>query len=357
MFFLNAFFWQRKPSLLTLAVYLFRSTKKIFPSICLLFSLLQISATIKTATGNAGQGWSNASNWNPAGVPQNGDTVIVPLGITISVKGQIYSSTYPTLLIKIFGTLDFDPSGKIDLSSTSAIGILTGAYLTTNGTSSEIITIGGVTKFNGQTDGNLTGPKYASASTGISPGGFVPGVLSIKLLSFNYKIVDNKVKLMWTVIQESDLDEYEIQRSDNSEHWQPISTVHPTGLIGESMSYSFEDATAPNNVIFYRLDLKSIDASSTYSKLLVVNLQNTKSFVTIFPNPAGSEVKLQWKDATEKEMVIKVLDNTGKTVMSKKTTGSNFTSVSVNQLPAGIYNILFFVDNQMKCVTWMVVRK
>jgi hypothetical protein len=102
--------------------------------------------------------------------------------------------------------------------------------------------------------------------------------------------------------------------------------------------------------------LKSIDGSSTYSKLLVVNLQNTKSFVTIFPNPASSEVRLQWKDATEKEVVIKVLDNVGKTVMSRKTRGSNFTSVSVNQLPAGIYNILFFVDDQMKCVTWMVVR-
>jgi hypothetical protein len=330
--------------------------KKTFPIAAFLVFILQGKANIKTATGNAGQGWTNASNWNPTGVPQNGDTVIIPVGVTISVKGQAYSSPFPTILIKIFGTLDFDPSGKIDLSSSSAIGILNGAHLTTNGSSSEIITIGGVTKFNGQTDGNLTGPKYASASTGISPGGFVNGVLPIKLLSFNYKIAGNKVTLTWTVVQESDEDIYEVQRSNNSEDWQIVSTVLPRGMAGETLSYSFEDANASNKITFYRLNLKSIDGTSKYSKVLAVNLNNFNSSVIIFPNPASSMARLQWNDINENGIRIKVYDNSGKMRMNKAVTG-NFTNLDTHELSNGFYEVLFFVGEKLRNSTLLLVRK
>jgi hypothetical protein len=331
-------------------------TKRLWPIVVFLFFLSQAQATIKTATGNAGQGWSNASNWSPSGVPQNGDTVIIPVGITISVKGQIYSSPYPTILIKIYGTLDFDPSGKIDLSSASAIGILTGANLTTNGTSSEIITIGGSTKFNGQLDGNLVGPKYASASTGSSPGGFVPGVLPIRLLSFNYKIAGNKVTLTWTVVQESDEDVYEVQRSNNSEDWQIISTVLPRGMAGETLSYSFEDANASNKINFYRLNLKSIDGTSKYSKVLAVNLNNSNSSVIIFPNPVSSMARLQWNDANENGIRIIVYDNSGKMRVNKAVTG-NFINLDTHELSNGVYEVLFFVGEELRNSTLMLVRK
>ena len=336
---------------------LLSSAKKIFLVTFLLLFLLYGNANIKTATGNAGTGWGNASNWSPSGVPQNGDTAFVPSGITISVKGQIYSIPYPTIVIKIFGTLDFDPSGKIDLSSAGVIGIFYGAHLTTNGTSSEIITIGGIVKFNGQTDGDLTGPKYASASTGITPSGFFPGVLAIRLLSFNYKIVDQKVDLMWTAVEESDQDKYEVQRSDDSENWEVLSIILPKGLPDETLSYLFEDAPAANKINFYRLNLKSIDGSNKYSKVLAVNPHNASSALTIFPNPVNSFAKLQWADMNEKEIIINVLNNSGKRVITKTVTTGNFTSLDVNQLPNGIYNVLFIINKELKSSALMLVKK
>jgi len=330
--------------------------RKILLFLCLLCLFLQSNATIKTAIANAGQGWSNASNWSPSGVPQNGDTIVVPVGMTISVKGQIYSLPYPKLLIKIFGTLDFDPSGKIDLSPLSAIGIFVGAHLTTNGTSSEIITIGGSTKFNGQLDGNLDGPKYASASTGTSPGGFVPGVLPIRLLSFNYKIIGSKVTLLWTVVQESDKDKYELQQLSDAGNWVTLSIFSPSGMPGETATYSFENTIASNKVNFYRLNLLSIDGISKYSKVLAVKMYNASSSINIFPNPVSSVARLQWNDVNDNETRIVVVDNLGKIRISKTATG-NFSNLDIKELSNGIYNVLLFANTRLKNSGLLLVRK
>jgi hypothetical protein len=331
--------------------------KKLFLSAIFLFLVLHSNGNIKTATGNAGPGWTNASNWNPSGVPQNGDTVIIPSGVTISIKGQIYSFPYPTIVIKIFGALDLDPSGKLDLSSASTMGIFNSAHLTTNGTNTEIITIGGVSKFNGHIDGDLSGPKYASAVTGVSPNGFFPGVLPIRLLSFNYKVIDHKVDIIWTVEQESDQDKYEVQRSANSENWEVISTLSPRGMAGEILSYTFEDAPAVNKIIFYRLNLKSIDGTNKYSKILAVDLQNTSPDFTIFPNPARSSATLRWNDMNEKEITINVVDNSGKMVMAKPLTAGNFASLDVSGLSNGIYNVRFLINKKIKSSAKIVVKK
>jgi hypothetical protein len=174
----------------------------------LLLQAIHVQATIKIVVANLGQGWSNAANFLPSGVPQSGDTVRVPLAITISVKGNIYS-VLPSLRIEVYGTLDFDPSGKLNLDYTSVVQLFATGRITTNGTSSEIITIGGAQKYNGQNDGTVLGPKYANGGTalsvpGVDDGGFLPGVLPVKLLSFTLGTRGNEIRLSWMLIKDSD---------------------------------------------------------------------------------------------------------------------------------------------------------
>ena len=176
---------------------------------CLLSS--QAFSEIKTAISNSSNGWSVASNWFPSGVPAHGDTIIIPVTFSLSVKGNIYNSTPPKLIIYVYGTLDFDPAGRIELADESEVYVYPGGSISTNGSSSERIIINGLTKFNGQTDGNISGPLFANASTGASPSGFVTfSVLPVKLVQFSHELESNNIQLHWTLIQETGILNYEL---------------------------------------------------------------------------------------------------------------------------------------------------
>jgi hypothetical protein len=161
---------------------------------------------------------------------------------------------------------------------------------------------------------------------------------------------------MWTVIQESDQDKYELQQLNDLGNWVTISIVSPRGIAGETISYSFENVIASNKVYFYRLNLSSIDGTNKYSKVLAVKLHNTNSSIIISPNPASSDARLQWKDTNEDEIRITVIDNSGKIRVSKTATGY-FTNLDVKWLSNGIYNVLVFSNSELKNSSLLVVKK
>ena len=214
----------------------------------LLFLYFYSHSTEKFVIANIGQGWSNGSNFYPAGVPQNNDVVTIPLGLTISIKGGIYGAGRPHLKILVYGTLDFDPSGKLDIGSLSVVQLYTLGKITTNGTSSELITMGGVVKYNGQNDGIVLGPKYASAATATSGtaidyGGFVFGVLPIKLHDFSLNNHQGEVSLNWSVSADSNGDLYTLQRMTGND-WTDLKTFQPPGSSASTeVSYNYTDKT------------------------------------------------------------------------------------------------------------------
>lgn len=327
--------------------------------ITLLFSCMLSNATIKTVVGNSGQGWSNANNWNPTGLPQNGDTVVIPLGLTINVKGQIYSSPNPNLLIKIYGTLDFDPSGKIDLSSISTIGIYTGGAIVSNGTSSELITIGGVTKYNGQLDGNISGPRFANANTGSSPNGFNGGVLTIKLVSFDYQKINGNIKLSWTAIHTNDNDRFEIQRSNDGNNWTVLTSLPVSGNLNETNYYLYTDDNPGKVLNFYRIRLVNFDTHDNYSKTIAVKWNAVLKNLTVFPNPSNTETKILWENmANTNQIDISVMNASMIPVIRQRVKeGENFAFIDVSRLPAGIYTVMISDSYNLRETARLFVNK
>lgn len=332
-----------------------QSKRSIFTrGIILLSFLLFISntnATIKTAVGNSGQGWSNAGNWSPSGVPQNGDTVVIPASFTLNVKGGIYSTPYPRLVIKVYGTLFFEPAGKIELSNTAAVGIYSGGLINSTGAASSLINIGGVSKFNGSVDGSIPGPRYANASTGGSPNGFNPGVLAIKLVSFNYQKINNAIKLNWTASHSNDNDYFEIQRSRDGNNWIILSSLPVKGNLHEINSYTTTDLNPDRDLNFYRIRLVNFDMHDSYSKTIAVHLSLYSKILKIFPNPAQSEAKIYWENFSSGPVNITVMNAAMSTVL--KLTASeneNFVRINVKNLPSGIYTIIISdLNNHKEC--------
>lgn len=330
--------------------------KKYLPLLlsgCLLYG--QAFSGIKTAISNNSNGWSVASNWFPSGVPANGDTVIIPVTFSLSVKGNIYNSAQPRLIIYVYGTLDFDPAGKIDLADESEIYVFTGGSISTNGSSSERIIINGLTKFNGQTDGNVSGPLFANGATGSSPSGFVTfSILPIKLVQFSHELKRSNIQLHWTLIQEDGISNYELERKMDTASWQPIQKIILPGVAGEMHSKNYTDKLLANGVYEYRLHFKDANGHSHYSKTIVVEVNHQTSLIKVYPNPATTQLSLI-TDRIVQNGYISLSNASGKIVYRSALSSNTKTSMDISHLPKGMYT-LFYVGNNERHTEMVMIR-
>ena len=292
-------------------------------------------ANSRTVISNSGNGWSVASNWSPSGVPQDGDTVIIPAGLVIKVKGQIYTGE-PCLVIKVLGNLDFDPSGRLELSANSKLSLLPGATITSHGSSSEIVKIGGVVKYNGQADGTITGPAYASSDTGNSPNGFAAGVLAIRLQSFTAKLLFNAVVISWVASSDNLLDHFTVQKSTDGSTWTDLVKVDVAAANGELLKYQYSDPDYSKKTTFYRIVLANADGKNHYS--LVVPVVAELNTIKIFPNPATTVTNIVWDQTSNANLFIEISDARNNLVRKQLVNkGNNFAMIETSTLPPGIY--------------------
>ena len=230
---------------------------------------------------NAGQGWGNNANWSPTGVPVDGDEIIIPLGKTISVKGSFYSGT-ENVQIQIGGALDFDPSGKLNLGILSSVHLNTStSVITTNGSASEQIIINGEIKYQGNVDGALSGPGYASNATSPSPNGFTLAIVPVKLISFSGQTSKEEAILKWKTADEIYTEKFDVERSIDGRAWKSIAVVRTTG---SNSNYSFTDQSPVEGDNYYRLKTTDINGYIEYFHIVKLKLNKTKN-ITIGANP------------------------------------------------------------------------
>lgn len=331
---------------------------KTILSFFFVIATLYVHATNKVVLGSAGQGWNNAANFLPSGVPKNGDTVTIPLGISISVKGAIYSNL-PTITVFVYGTLDFDPSGKLDLGNASTIQLFTLGRITSNGTSSELIKIGGVVKYNGQNDGTITGPKFASAVTawsvaGTAGGGFIIGVLPVKLRSFSLQVKDDLVILNWSLFPGSGEDQYTIQKAINTS-WLDLKTFSfPGGASSSEAFFSYTDISPAEGKNLYRLKLVNHEGQILYSNVLAADIGKNARTLSLYPNPVRNEAVLNWNKTVGAGTIL-VLNGAGVKVFEKQIENpSNVMNIDFSPLKNGLYYlVLTTTDGAAKKISFV----
>ncbi len=296
---------------------------------------------------NAGQGWSNGNNFSPNGIPQSGDSVTIPTGVTLTVKGNIYG-TMSLLKVYIYGTMDFDPSGKLNLTVSSLIQIHAGGRITTNGSSSEIISMGGVVKYNGHNDGTVNGPKYASAATSISNGtaddsGFNFGVLPTNILSFSLTRQNDEVALSWRLSREGNINEYVIQKR-TKEHWEDIRQGKPDQTLSTN-SYFCSDNSPGLGENFYRIKLIYADGRIEYSRILMTNLA-VAGQASVYPNPIKTQAVLTIKNQLVNGKIT-ISNMAGQAVYKKDiSNGIKQLTLDLSKLENGLHYIAVF-DNKL----------
>lgn len=163
---------------------------------------------------------------------------------------------------------------------------------------------------------------------------WVTNPLPVNIMNYSVKILsDNKtIANSWTVGNEENVLQYDIQKSIDGKNFETIGTVAAKGLH----DYNFNDkinSSIITTTFYYRLKIVDKSGSVAYSSLQKISWQPAKSNIKISPNPATKYVNIYSLNA--KELVI--VDVVGKTIFTKTNITNSTTTIDCSTFNKGIY--------------------
>ena len=181
-----------------------------------------------------------------------------------------------------------------------------------------------------------------------------PGVLPVKLISFDAVLENNKVQLSWITAQEINSRFFELERSMNGKDYNRVAVVSASGNSEIKTGYNYQDNVAPvsGSVITYRLKMVDIDGKFSYSNVRLIRLGNQNqpsAFINTYPNPATSQLRITINKSWQgKKVIYEVCGINGQAAINYETGNSNQTeAININKLSPGIYVVRVTCNGQV----------
>ena len=261
--------------------------------------------------------WKNASTWSLGRVPVNGDTVVISADKLVVVDNiQNFGTSF--LYIKVYGTLFFS-TGKLWLNDNSAVAIFNGGSITSTGSSSETLRIGGIDKFSGGIDGAVFIPGIATKTTGTSPLGFnsdINIILPVKFTGFNLARQNSNVLVQWSTAEEISGNYYEVQRSENGSVWNTIAHINAAGNTSAAHSYSYIDKNVTAAVAYYRIRQADLNGAFVFTPVRTVKNEIWLSEIKI-NSTSPSSVNVLFSEQVKTNVTIRLTSANGQIVSQK----------------------------------------
>jgi hypothetical protein len=310
-------------------------------TILLIMSVSSFARTYSSYTANKSGYWKALSTWTIVnrndGIQK--DKFIIPAGITIVADDDVNKMGLDNVELQISGVLQLAPSAILYFGAESKIDIYASGSIAGNGASQRIF-IGGVSKYTGNTDKNLSGPLYADASTT----GFTSyALMSVNFISFAGSMNnDNTISLKWSVSNEVNNKHYEVEARNSSE-WAKIGLVAANANAASTNSYKFNTKDAKAGTTAFRLKQVDLDGTVHYSNIITINNKQALAQTKIFA--ANRKVNIQLPGEVKQTVAVKVMNLNGFVVASQSFNqpASNL-SLSLNHLNAGTY-VVYVSDN------------
>ncbi len=279
--------------------------KKLYSTVIVILSVIFTFANpVNTALGN-NNNWKDAASWSLNRKPQGGDTIVIPAGVTLIIdNNQDLHSQF--LYVEIYGTLEINTGTRLKLNSASSIIVYTTGTINANS----------VTKLKGS-DADVSGPKLANNTTSSSPNGFdffTP--LPVKFIGFNVARQNNNVLVQWATAEEINSSYFEVQRSENGNDWNTITTITAAGNTTLTRSYSYTDRNVTAKVVYYRVRQVDIDGRFTITPVRMIKNETGNTEIKISATSSNS-VYLHFSEQVKANVVVRLISTNGQVVSQK----------------------------------------
>lgn len=161
----------------------------------------------------------------------------------------------------------------------------------------------------------------------------VNGTLAVTMLSFTGTATGNSNLLQWVTANETDNNNFELQRSDNGSSFSTVATIDGAGNTVTRHLYSYQDMQPLIGRNYYRL--KQIDQNGrvSYSAIISITRGKESQQFNVYPNPVTHAVlNIQLSSAT----VIKIYNSMGTQVLVKSIAAGT-QQLDVSSLAKGMY--------------------
>ncbi len=312
----------------------------------LFVSLLALNASPRSGIAVSSHNWNQASTWNFNGVnsvPNCGDTVTIPNGITVTINAQQdYSSCSLPLQINVSGTLQMKNGFKLTLPANSCVNILSGGVLqksTSGGGNSTALIIDNNTLWNAG-----MGPENGPVS-------LCDITLPITLLRFEATAENDIVKLQWTTASEVNNQCFIIERTSDGKSFEEITKVNGSGNSTNTLEYETKDLYPLEGLSYYRLKQIDFDGKYTYSDLvgLLIKPKTKFDFVSV-ETTINSTIKISFNSKVNELCTLQVVDLSGNAVFNLDlyvNTGLNKKEIYCPFLKKGVYILTLQNSDQL----------
>lgn len=310
-----------------------------------------IIATLITLTSFAGNrpviklttwygNWTSASSWNLNRIPQDGDSIVITAGHAVLTDKEIKLNDVVILVESTNSSAAYLHLKKpMVLDENSSIILDTRAYIMVFGANrkKEIITIGGVAKFNENSNANEYGFGVANKNSGTAPLGFsLAAALPVQFTSFTATRNLSNVTLAWTTADEKDNSHFEIEKSTDGSNWKTAAVVMGNGTTSKTSNYSYTDKNENSAVVYYRIRQIDLNGSAAYTTVKMIrNNENTAAKIY---KSAANTVTIELNSTNLSNLKVAVLNLNGQ-VMSQQTFAQATAKITmqVNTTSAGVY--------------------
>ena len=207
------------------------------------------------------------------------------------------------------------------------------------------------------------GRLFFNATNGDNPSAFdlyvLEGVLPLPLhlLDFTVAKSTGSALVQWSTSKEINNRDFVVQSSDDGQNFSTIGTVMATGDATYKSSYQFVDAginAILKPKVFYRLQERGKDGSSTYSRVISLTLSGQNSFtIKVLGNPATNVLPLQLSSSNQK-ITIRIVDAGGKLMRNQQTiNGNGIVTISLHDLKSGVYTLIAESMDERKIIKFV----
>jgi hypothetical protein len=145
------------------------------------------------------------------------------------------------------------------------------------------------------------------------------------------------VAVKWTVANQLNIADYEVERSTDGNNFTAITTSKAINAT----AYSIEDEHLPAaaTTLYYRIKSIGVDGSYKYSSIVEVKLTTSDFRLTIYPNPVQEKLNITLGAATNGTYKVRILSVAGVEVFSKQSVAANGNTIILDagSLAGGVY--------------------
>ncbi len=183
--------------------------------------------------------------------------------------------------------------------------------------------------------------------------------LPLTLLSFTGKWLTQKVNLQWVVDHESDIDYYEVQRSDNGINFEKIGIMTAANTAVQH-TYNYDDLSLSKSLYYYRIKIVEQSGKVSFSQVLLLKANDASNGIAIkiFPNPVTNWFTVSLTDKISGPVTVCISDLAGKEIWKQEkdvTDAYNINFSFADKKPAtGVHVVRVLSKNQEATMKIMV---